>query len=475
MENGLWGECPPERKFDGTTDRVVIAELKGPAVITMIHFALPAAGKLDRSTLLRIYWDGEASPSVEAPLVDFFADPDGALERVDSALVNKKRGWNCYFPMPFARSARVELVSQDPRYPGNASKNPCYSYVMAQKMDALPAGAQYFHAHWRQQALLLGKEEYRVFEADGPGQFVGWNMTVRGVGAPGAGYPVDENVNFHLDGETTPSIVWMGLEDGFGFSWGFPGEANGFPYTGFQPWHKGAAAYRFCVADRITFCKQMRMTVGFGPNETWFHQIYSQPKSELELSSVAYWYQAEPHTPWEAMPAADIRRPTNLPAPAATEAARRRAQEHVKAGEALALDCGSPAGDVAYLKDGWDFTLRGGYSYARFPGEVKHCWADAKELKIELRCPKGAGGLLRLYLLDADNFMGGRKESVRVAGREIATCEHFQQGRWIEVPIAAADTAEGRLPIAIRNLNPAANAVVSYIRFVEGGPPQSAE
>jgi len=176
--NALWGENPKERQFGDGRTKVVIANLKGPGIITMIHFALPQAMKLNRDTILRIYWDGEKSPSVEAPLVDFFCDPDGALERVDSVLVNKKRGWNCYFPMPFARSAQVEVEMDNPRYPnGSWSANPCYSYVIYRPLKKLPAAAGYFHACWRQRSLLLGREDYRVFEAEGRGQFIGWNVT----------------------------------------------------------------------------------------------------------------------------------------------------------------------------------------------------------------------------------------------------------------------------------------------------------
>jgi hypothetical protein len=84
----------------------------------MIHFAMPQTLKLNRDLLLRMYWDGEALPSVEAPLVDFFCDPAGLRESVNTALVNKRRGYNAYFPMPFRRSAKIELVYDGPVAPG---------------------------------------------------------------------------------------------------------------------------------------------------------------------------------------------------------------------------------------------------------------------------------------------------------------------------------------------------------------------
>lgn len=462
-ENALWGENPKVKQFGEGRSKVVIADLKGPGIITMIHFALPATLKLNRDCLLRIYWDGERSPSVESPLVDFFCDPNGALERVDSALVNKKRGWNCYFPMPFAKSARVVLETDNVRYPnGNWQTNPCYSYVTWHTVKALPKDAGYFHACWRQQTLLLGKEDYKVFEAHGKGQFIGWNVTVRGVGSPNAGYVVDENVKFYVDGEAEPSTEWQGIEDAFGFSWGFPEQANSFPYTGYQPYYgNGAAAYRFTLNDRITFSKSLRMTVGFGKNESpMFREMFSKPENPLQFSSVAYWYQKEPHKPFAQIASARDRAPAMLTA---------TVQKPHEPSETLALACGRPEGDVEYLAEGWDFVFKRGYSFSGSPwtSEIKHCWADNNQVEFDLVCPKGVSGTLKLYLLDGDNFAGGRKQAVIVAGRLIGEYEEFQAGKWVEVPISEADTSRGRISVVLKNRKPQSNAVVTYVRFLE--------
>ena len=103
-----------------------------------------------------------------------------------------------------------------------------------------------------------------------------------------------------------------------------------------------------------------------------------------------------------------------------------------------------------------------------FPTEITHCWVDAKRVEFEVQCPKGARGTLKLFILDGDNV--GRKESVTVAGRKIGEYENFQQGRWVEAPISAADTAQGRIGVAIENLKPGSTAVVSQIHFVEAKP-----
>lgn len=315
-QNALWGENAAEKQFTKFR-RVVVAEIQGPAVITMIHFALPGravANKkytLGRDLLLRIYWDGETDPSVNCPLVDFFCDPAGLRLVLQTALVNKNRGYNAYFPMPFAKSARVELVYDGPVEPGKelAAMMPCYSYVTFRTLPKAAEHVGYFHTHWRQESLLLGKRDYTAPEAKGNGKFIGWNVTVRSVGQL-KNYPVDENEKFFINGEAEPSIEFQGLEDSFGFSWGFPPQESFFALTGWFPFKNGAAAYRFFTSDAISFEKSLRVTIGFGKNEEpRFARTYSQPGSELEFSSVCYWYQTEPHTAFPAMPPAAARRP----------------------------------------------------------------------------------------------------------------------------------------------------------------------
>ena len=465
MVNALWIENPPELRMGDGRSTVTIADLKGPGVITMIHFALPATMKLDRSVALRMYWDGEEHPSVEVPLTDFFCDPNGALDRLDSALVNKNRGWNAYFLMPFAKSARIEISCDNPRYPAIWETSPCYSYVMYREVRRLPKDLGYFHAFWRQETLLLGARDYDVFEAQGRGHFIGWNVTVRGAAPSKPGYPVDENPKLYVDGETEPRVEWQGLEDSFGFSWGFPETGSSFPYTGFQPYlDGGAAAYRFCINDRVSFKKSIKMTIGFGKNEhPMFHEQFSKPENPLQFSSVAYWYQTEPHTPLPPMPSSAERQPAGLAA-APADAAKYAASH-----ETLVLNCGNRAGDIEYLKDGWDFILKRGYLFSGWTTDVNHCWADKNSLEFEIKCPKGAAGTLRLFIIDGDNFEGGRKQSVTVAGRLVANFENFQKGQWVEVPISAADTADGGIPVVIKNEREGSNAVVSLIRFVGGG------
>jgi hypothetical protein len=462
IANALWIENPAELQFGPGRERVVIADLKGPGVINMIHIDRPSTLLASRDWVIRMYWDGEEAPSVEAPVVDFFCDPNGALDRMDSILVNVKRGWNCHFPMPFARSARIELAVEDPRYPGLMwHTNPCYSYVIYRKLKSLPREAAYFHATWRQKTVLLGKEDYPVMEAEGRGQFVGWNVTVRNLAPQWSGiYPVDMNEKLYFDGEKEASFEWQGLECVFGFGSGFPQEATLFPYYGYQPYYNGAAAYRFLLEDRISFKKSLRMTVGFGKNDwPFFRETYSKPENLVQFSSVAYWYQKEPHLAFAPMlPRAERR-------PGVSAAAAKPYRDE---GEAVVIRCGRKSGDEEFLEEGWDFVLKRGLPADNWAGEVSSCWYDKEAVELELRCPKGVSGRVRLFIVDPDRPGGGRREAVTVGGRLIGEYEEFGGGRWVEAPVSAADTAGGRIPIIIKNLNAASSAAVSVVRFRRG-------
>ncbi len=129
---------------------LVLADLKGPGMIA--HFWNTIAHQApfySRLLTLRIYWDDEKNPSVECPIGDFFGIGHG-LDRPFVSLPIKVssegRGRNCYWPMPFRRSARVTVT--------NESDRPCdafYYYLDWQKYKSLPKHTAYFHAMYRQE------------------------------------------------------------------------------------------------------------------------------------------------------------------------------------------------------------------------------------------------------------------------------------------------------------------------------------
>jgi hypothetical protein len=329
----------------------------------------------------------------------------------------------------------------------------------------IPEDLGYFHAHWRQEGLLLGVRDYLALDAQGKGKFVGWNVTIRRPGQ--SGYPVDGNEKFYIDGEGTASIEFQGLEDSFGFSWGFPPTESQFPLTGWFPFLKGACGYRFFTGDAISFEKSLRVAIGFGPNEhPMFRREFSKPGSTLQLSSVVYWYQAEPHAALPALPPAVQRAPAPEVKFWPDQEKLPGIEELRSRGVQLLMLCGRPEREVILAQTGFAAEAKSGYAYDGWGLPVYHCRADDKELRIELTVPKGAKGMVRVYVIDPDVFAGGRKEEVLVAGKSLGIVEDFQDGRWLERAVDPAKSAEGKILIQARNLRQGSNAVVSIIEWV---------
>jgi hypothetical protein len=453
---------------------VVVADLKGPGVITMIHFALPQLAldpqqkyRLGRELVLRMYWDDEKEPSVDCPMVDFFGDPAGMREQVNTALVNKRRGYNAYFPMPFRKSARILLIYEGDEGPGRKlwSMMPAYSYVMWRASSEVPSDQGYFHAQWRTRTLLSGKEDYTAMEAFGRGKFIGWNVTVRRPGTPA--YPVDMNEKFYVDGEASPSVEFQGIEDSFGFSWGFPESESIFPLTGYWPFMQGACAYRLFINDANNFDKSLRVAIKKKKKEDKsFFEQFSQPGTQLQYSSTSYWYQTEPHQPFPPLPALADRAPAPEQLFWPDKIEPPKPQSLRDRGVSLHMLCGRPESEVVFAEPGFSAKVVSGAAWAAWTPPVYHCRSDVKEVVIEVAVPPKAEGTLRVYVIDPDNFMGGRRQQMHMAERDLGEIRDFQAGRWLETHITPELSESGKVLIRARNLNSRGNATVSIVEWV---------
>jgi hypothetical protein len=473
--NALWGENPVSVQFSHTNP-VTVADITGPGMITMIHFAYPqnhasSTQSISRDLLLLIYWDGSSTPSVEVPFVDFFCNPNGELDPVNTAFVNVHRGFNAYFPMPFRTEAKIVLEYDGTNQPSASleSQMPCYSYVCYRSLNSFPTNAGYFCASWQQQELLPGASDYDALDATGQGKFIGWNLTVRSIYTNT--YPADENVKFFIDDPTSTGVEFQELGDAFGFSFGFPSTETQFPITGFSTFHSnGIAAYRFFAQDAVSFNSSLQMKVGFGSTETSLMSEYSQPDSLFQYSSTAYWYQAQPYVAQPPMPPATNRAPAQMVFwPAGTGYASQ--SDFTTAGGAMLLCCGLPGSEMVYNSaNSYSVTFdANSYEYSGWTNQVFFCRASTTNFSLQISLPPGNrdGGRLRLYIIDPDNFQGGRVETIIVDGQIIGTFSNFQSGRWIDVPLTAAQTAGGTVVIQVVNARTGSNAVLSMVEWID--------
>jgi hypothetical protein len=282
----------------------VLAEIKGPAAIHHIWVTISAEPFYGRKIILRMYWDGEESASVEAPIGDFFGVGHGLNRNFSSLPINcssNGRARNCYWYMPFQKSARITATNE-----GTRTVGAFYYYIDYRELPELPADTPCFHAQYRQEIPCLPSKNYLFLDAAGRGHYVGCNLSIlqRAMGWWGEG---DDMI--YVDGEKTPSLYGTGSEDYFSDAWGMREDEN--PFYGcplqepdFKTGSK-ATVYRFHLPDPIPFKKSIRVTIEHG---------HANDRSDY-FSSVAYWYQSEPHKTFPPLPPMEDRLPFALESP----------------------------------------------------------------------------------------------------------------------------------------------------------------
>jgi Protein of unknown function (DUF2961) len=296
-------------------DVITLADLKGPGQITHMWVAVNPTPDTSpdylKQIVLRGYWDGEENPSVESPLGDFFGLTLGSYFTYQSALTNVTPVYsmNCYFPMPFNKSARLTLVNEGPVKLDNYYFN--IDYV---SFDQPLEGIGYFHAQYRQEAPcrgwakdwkteydpeindkknLDGKDNYVILEAEGQGHFLG---VTHGVLQNQDEWFGEGDEMIFIDDSPSPVINGTGTEDYYNGAWDFRGP-NGKTQTYAYP-HIGApfiengekvggryCLYRWHLEGPLPFRRNIRVTIEHG---------HANHRSD-NFYTVAYWYQTEPH------------------------------------------------------------------------------------------------------------------------------------------------------------------------------------
>jgi hypothetical protein len=293
-----------------------------------------------RRVVIRMKWDGEEDYSVNVPLGDFFGMGHAQMVPFASLPLQMSpadgRAFNCWFPMPFASQAYIELVNES-----DVEMN-FYYYVDYELHASIPADYGRFHAQWRRQNPCDGVSEegmnnlefsfggkniggqgnYTILEAAGKGHYVGCNLNIHNL-RTGRAWPagLDWPMNLDqaekdptalftafnwygegddmifIDGEEwPPSLHGTGTEDYFNTAYcpavKYDAPYHGMTLPGGPNWSGKISVYRFHIEDPVHFQKSIRVTIEHGHNNH---------RSD-DYSSTAYWYQAEPHQPNPALP-----------------------------------------------------------------------------------------------------------------------------------------------------------------------------
>jgi hypothetical protein len=284
-----------------------LADITGPGAIQ--HIWMTPTGHW-RFSILRVYWDGEQSPSIETPVGDFFAAGWGRYGQVSSlaVAVNPGSAFNSYWVMPFRKSCRMTLENL-------ADDEMTIYYQITYAQTDVPDDAAYLHAQFRRVNPLPLKQDYTIVEGvKGEGHYVGTHMAI---GVNNNGWWGEGEIKFFMDGDTEfPTICGTGTEDYFCGSYNFENQQTHryqeftTPYSGLSlvtrpdglyDSEQRFSLYRWHITDPIRFERDLRVTI---QSLGWQSKGRYLPQQN-DMASVAYWYQSEPHAPFPSLPSKD--------------------------------------------------------------------------------------------------------------------------------------------------------------------------
>jgi hypothetical protein len=291
-----------------------VAEIDGPGSVQ--HIWMTPTG-VWRNSIIRFYWDGETSPSVEAPVGDFFCMGWNQYAPLQSlaVCVNPGSAFNCYWPMPFRKKCRITMENI-------GDKDMVLYYQVDYVLTNVPSDAAYFHAEFRRVNPVPYKQVYTLLDGvKGRGQYVGTYMAI---GVHNNGWWGEGEIKFYIDGDKEyPTINGTGTEDYFCGSYDFDTrkknaagvEESNYtefctPYSGLCQVIRGDGhynvsqrfgMYRWHLTDPIRFEKDIKVTI---QDLGWRSDGRYLPLQD-DIATTVFWYQTEPHQPFPVLPGKD--------------------------------------------------------------------------------------------------------------------------------------------------------------------------
>ena len=303
------------------SETITVLDIDGPGAVR--HMWMGGIPGWD--SVIRIYWDGNKNPSVEAPLPAFFGFPyfhnvrnfDGAFPTLNSALISVMpcRGFSCFFNMPFRKHCKITIENR------SRVEEKIFYYTITGDICDIPEDTLYFHASYRQSLPIKAGEAHVIIDGiEGRGNFLGVTLGA-GVNGPN-GCWVEGEVKMYIDDDIYPSINYTGTEDYFcgSYAFGYDMIDKYQPYSGL---YSGCHAimggelydrkistyntqprfmlYRWHLPDPISFEKNFKMKIlnmGFKDHGVNYGR-------RDDMVSVAYWYQDLKDKPLAPLPSAE--------------------------------------------------------------------------------------------------------------------------------------------------------------------------
>jgi len=290
-----------------TGETFTIAEIEGSGAIQ--HIWMTPTGNW-RFSIIRIYWDDEKTPSVEAPLGPFFGMGWNTYAHLNSLAmtVNPGSAFNSYWKMPFRKKCRITIQNINPTEPMRLY------YQIDYVLTEVGNDEAYFHAQYRRSRATQNSEHTILDGVKGKGQYVGTYMAI---GAANNGWWGEGEIKFFMDGDKeNATIVGTGTEDYFCGSYNFENQAThqyqeySTAYTGLHQVirpdglyrsQQRFGMYRWHILDPVRFESDLKVTI---QDLGWRHGGRYLPQ-QSDITTVAYWYQREPHGAFPKLPGAD--------------------------------------------------------------------------------------------------------------------------------------------------------------------------
>jgi len=233
---------------------------------------------------------------------DFFGNGFEYTHYTSRYLGMSSGGYYCYFPMPFNKNARIEIVNDT-----GEEVYAFYYQINVYSFDKpLDPETGYFHARWKRDLRTDYDSNYIALEAEGHGQFVGLNFN--GQPYTGSLFYLEGDEMIFVDGEKEPSTYGTGMEDYFTSGWYFKDGTFDADFHGLilkEDATGRVAAYRHHIPDAIPFKRSIKVTFEHGHGN----------EQEADFATTSFWYQVEPHKEWNTILKPSLRIPLQRPVP----------------------------------------------------------------------------------------------------------------------------------------------------------------
>lgn len=437
MHEGSWDRQHHNNDFRSLKPGEALTIFQHRGAGTVHRFWITIAPRTDVSILsqviLRMYWDDDQYPSVESPIGAFFGVGFGEQKDYISLPMNETSGgYNCYWPMPFHKSARWTLTNGSDKELGAFYYNIDYT-----ALKSLPRDVRHFHAQFRRENPTTPAKNYTILDTTGAGQYVGTALFMSGRNL----VFLEGNEMVYVDGSTIPTIEGTGTEDYFSSGWYFDRGTYSAPYHGVVIKEERPArisAYRWHIEDPIPFTKSIRFTIEHG----------AENSQAADYSSVAYYYLAGPSPKPFPLPAdllpSHLVLPTSMAIAGAVEAENLKDSATATSGEI----------STSYMDEMDDRNVWSN-------GRALFWGPDEKDAELTLQLPSTTGGQFQVI-------------ARVVSGPDLGIIQFVQDGKRVGEPIDLWAPKWEPKEVSIGTVTLKAGANPLTVRVV-GKSPQSQE